>query len=362
MSDELKLWRTLIAPEAHAANVKCPVLLLSATNDFHGRMDLAYRTLDRVPAKVKGQVFTANYDHHVEPAEARSLPLFMDAHLKGEGGPWPATPRVEIASGGDVPVVRVAPADAERVEQVDVYYCLNNDVPTARFWRAAAGVRREKDGFAATGPVPRPDGRAVRVRQCHVSVRRAGQLAAGDEAGRPNSPARGRPWSGRRSWTRWTRPATGPGFRPTPTRAGRTASSPTGPGRPASAGSRSTRRRSTRAGPMAFYFGTRKVGDPQYRGTGRKALLLDHLAAHAPDKVTVRLSHRLPGQNPTEFTAVLPAATGEGAWRTWRMEPGQFRDAGGRPLPDWDHVERFVLDGTSPPNRPPVFKRLRWAD
>ena len=50
-------------------------------------MDLAFRTLDRVPAAVKGQVFTANYDHHVEPAEARSLPLFMDAHLKGDGRP-----------------------------------------------------------------------------------------------------------------------------------------------------------------------------------------------------------------------------------------------------------------------------------
>src|SRR3954451_3510724 len=33
---ELRLWRALIAPEAHAASVKCPTLLLSATNDGHG--------------------------------------------------------------------------------------------------------------------------------------------------------------------------------------------------------------------------------------------------------------------------------------------------------------------------------------
>jgi hypothetical protein len=52
----------------------------------------------------------------------------MNTHLKGEGGPWPATPRVEITSGGDVPVIRVAPDDAERVERVDVYYCLNTRV------------------------------------------------------------------------------------------------------------------------------------------------------------------------------------------------------------------------------------------
>ena len=75
-----------------------------------------------------------------------------------------------------------------------------------------------------------------------------------------------------------------------------------------------------RAGPMAFYFGTRKLGDPQYRGTGRKALLLDHLAAHAPDKMTVRLSHRPPGQIPDRVHGRPPGggrgrrAGGPGGW------------------------------------------------
>src|SRR5205085_2031866 len=83
------------------------------------------------------------------------------------------------------------------------------------------------------------------------------------------------------------------------------------------------------AGPMTFYFGTRKVGDPQFSGAGRTALLLDHLAANTPEKLVIRLTHRPPGQIPTEYTAVPPAATGHGAWRTWRLEPSQFRDGGG---------------------------------
>src|SRR5262245_5191467 len=132
VGDELRLWRKLIAPEANAANIKCPILLLSATNDFHGRMDLAFRTLELVPAAVKGQVFTPNYDHHVGPAEARSLPLFMDVHLKGTGGPWPATPRIDIEERGGVPVMRVTPASPDEVERADLYYCLNNDWPTTR--------------------------------------------------------------------------------------------------------------------------------------------------------------------------------------------------------------------------------------
>jgi hypothetical protein len=90
--------------------------------------------------------------------------------------------------------------------------------------------------------------------------------------------------------------------------------------------------------------------------------LLDYLAVNAPEKLTIHLTHRPPGQNPAEFTAALPPVTGDGVWRTRRLEPGQFHEAGGKALPSWDHVEFFALSGTSPANRPPVFKRLRWAE
>jgi hypothetical protein len=76
--------------------------------------------------------------------------------------------------------------------------------------------------------------------------------------------------------------------------------------------------------------------------------------------LAVTAGARPPGQNPTEVAAA-PSATGDGDWRTWRLQPSQFRDAGGKVLPVWDHVEFFVLNGTSPANRPPVFKRLRWG-
>ena len=35
-------------------------------------------------------------------------------------------------------------------------------------------------------------------------------------------------------------------------------------------------------------------------------------------------------------------------------------NAAGNVLPNWDQVEFFVLNGTNPANRPPVFKMLRW--
>jgi dienelactone hydrolase len=361
VSDDLKLWRSLIAPEAHAANVKCPIFLLSATNDGHGRMDLAFRTLDLVPAAVKGQVFTANYDHHVEPAEAGSLPLFMDAHLKGAGVPWPATPRVEIGAGDGVPVVRVKPAVPDRVGRVDVYYCLNNDWPTARFWRTVPDVRRGPGGFVGPAPFLAPTdvlyafANVTYESGVRVSSRLVTMPAAEVAGVKPtlvrqtliDTMDTARDWS-------W-----GPAYTD-PNRDDRFFADWAGPD--GERGFTLDPKTFNRSGAMTFHFGTRKVGDPQFRGAGRTALLLDYFAANAPDKLTVRITHRLPGQNPTAFTAVPPEATGQGAWRTWKLEPGQFRDATGTVLPSWDHFEQLVLIGTSPANRPPVFKRLRWAE
>jgi dienelactone hydrolase len=361
VGDDLRLWRALIAPEAHAAHVRCPVLLLSATDDFHGRMDLAFRTLDRVPGPIKGQVFTPNYDHHVEPAEARSLPLFMDAHLKGMGGPWPATPRVEVGVRDGVPVLRVTPADPDRIARADLYYCLNNDYPSSRFWRAVTGVRREKSVFIGPAPyLARTDvlfafANVTYESGVRISSRLVRQAAADLPGARPTLERQVMidPMDTARDWN-WVPAYTDP------CRDDRFFADWAGPG--GERGFTLDPKTFPRAGPMAFYFGTRKIGDPQFGGAGRTALLLDHLAADPPAKVTVRLRHRPPGQNPAEFTAVLPAATGDGPWRTWRLEPGQFHDASGRALPGWDRVEYFILDGTSPANRPPVFKQLRWAD
>ena len=118
-----------------------------------------------------------------------------------------------------------------------------------------------------------------------------------------------------------------------------------------------------RAGPMAFHFGTRKVGDPQFRGAGRKALLLDHLAANAPDKLTVRLSRTgcrgrtRPSSRPCSRRRPARAPGGPGGWsRASSATPVA------KPPPRLGPRRTFVLDGTSPPNRPPVFKQLRWAD
>jgi dienelactone hydrolase len=360
VDDDLRLWRTLIAPEAHADRITCPLLWLNATNDGHGRMDLGFRTLDLTKSSVRSQVFTANYDHHIEPVEARSLPLFMDRHLKGEGDDWPATPAIEIAPG-TVPVVRVSPDRPADVNHVDIYYCLNNDWPTTRFWRTCPTVRCEGDSFAGDAPFLSEDDLLIAFANVSYrsGVRISSKLAKSSvrdlSGARPSLqreplidamdtstdwawvPAYTDPCRDDAFFGPWTGPDGEQGFTLNTTTF-------------------------NHAGATSYYFGTRKIGDPQFCGSGRTTLLIDHPADSSPESLTVRVRHRLPGQNPLEFTAQPQPGRGENSWRTISMTADQFVDAGGNLLPNWDHVEHFILEGKNPAGHPPVFKRLRWAD
>jgi dienelactone hydrolase len=361
VSNDLKLWRTFIAPEAMASRVKCPILLLSATNDGHGRMELSFQTFDRSPAKVKSHVFTPNYDHHVEPTEGKSLPLFMDAHLKGEAKSWPATPQLEFVGGNEIPTVKVTAGKPEDVERVDVFYCLNNDWPTTRFWRTVPEVRREKDAFIAATPfLAKTDTLYAFANVTFKSgVRLSSRLVKKPVAELPGA----KPTLTRQtlidamdSYTDWNWV---PAYTD-PCREDRFFGDWKGPS--GERGFTLDAKTFNHAGPTSYHFGTRKIGDSQFNGVGRKVLLFDHLATNPPEKLTVRLFNRPAGQVGSEFSAVLPVAIGEGDWRTWRMEASQFRDLAGKPLPRWDDVAYFILNGTNPANKPPVFKRLRWAE
>jgi len=379
-----QLWRALIAPEAHSPRISCPVLFFNATDDFHGKMDLAYETLDRLPAAAqRGQVFTANYDHHIEPAEAHSLPLWMSAHLKGTPAVWPATAQIEIAGADPMPLVRVAPADADQVERVDVYYALNNDWPMSRFWRSAVAERGADGVFTAATPFLTADD--VIYAFANVTYRSTIRLSTRLLKQPVKELAGTRPTLVRTSmidamdnadaWC-WVPAYTDPNQ-------GETAFFEPWRGAEGEQGFTLDSKMFHHDRPTTFYFGTRKIGDPQYRaastpvgaapsaaadgpGPESGALLIDVLADRLPETLTVRVRHRAPPQAQTEYEATWKPATeetdmtGAGAWRTLRMDRSRFQTAQGSALPDWGHVEYFILNGKSPAKQPPVFKRLRW--
>ncbi|MBS0262392.1 MAG: acetylxylan esterase, partial [Planctomycetes bacterium] len=137
---DYNLFQKLLGPEAYAPSVRCPVLFLSATNDGHGLMDRAYDALGATQAP-KWQAISPRTDHHVDPREGRTLPLWMDWQLKG-AAPVPGSPkmRVTLNPAGE-PTAEIECEQEDQVTDVAVYYALGDERPQIRFWRSARGDR-----------------------------------------------------------------------------------------------------------------------------------------------------------------------------------------------------------------------------
>ena len=295
--------------------IHCPILFLSGSNDGHGKMDLAFTTLDLTNAPVRSAVFTPNCNHHVEPEEAKSLSLWMDLHLKGVGQPWPETPKIELAGSG-MPQIRLTPANPDQVAKVDLYYCLNTDWPPSRFWRTVADVRREGDAFVGRAALYAPGRHVLRLWQRHLSIGRSNQLADAQEGGRgtARSTAYARASAADRCDGRRNRLALRAGLR-------RSASGQIlfhrleGPD--GQRGFTLNPKMYDYREKMSYYFGTCKVGDPQFRNAGEAALLIDVLAAAIPEKLTIKLSRCVPRALGEDYdfdaTAAIASWSGAGA-------------------------------------------------
>ncbi len=156
LDPDLLLFKQVLAPEAYAADLRRPLLLLDATNDFHGWMDHAYEILSKDPAPSR-LAFTPRYNHHIDAAQGTNLPAWMDWQLRG-GPPFPAGPKLDVRLDHDgEPLADVRAADSPHVTKVEVFYTLGEKPPPNRFWQARAATVKSSKSWQARLPVMRTD-------------------------------------------------------------------------------------------------------------------------------------------------------------------------------------------------------------
>lgn len=154
---DVTLFTRTLGYENYAPLIRCPVLHLSGTNDFHGWMDDVYRTNALIEGQELRYAFSPHLNHRFIPEVAVTRPLWLDHFLRC-GPALPGTPRSEWQLQGEdgVPVFRVTPDTGSLpVARVDIYYSVDPD-PRARFWRDAGAVRRG-DAWEGRLPVSNPD-------------------------------------------------------------------------------------------------------------------------------------------------------------------------------------------------------------
>jgi dienelactone hydrolase len=347
-------FRDLLECESYAPRIKCPLLWLNSSNDHHGRLDLGMRTLHLTAATIVRQAYTPRYMHHIAPAEAADLPLWMDWHLKGIGDPWPVTPELNIHVQEPQNVV-VAEATVDRPEDIEElawHWGINNPWPMSRHYHV---VRQRMESsqekrLATRLSISSPDDTIYAfVNATYRSgVVLSSRLETFSARGKPVRPDEERlklidSMSTADAWY-WFGVPTDPCHLP------KIFETWTGPGEETGF-----------ITPLpVFQFATNLLSDPWRHGRGRQALQFDVLTQNIPAELEVEVAERFfqPGGTHYKFRPTL--STAEDRWTTISLRPELLQDATGNSLSNWKDVDYLLLRGKHSATGPAVFRNLRW--
>ncbi len=365
-NDVYNQFQRVSSPEAHAPLVECPVLFLSATNDFHGLMDRAYNTLGAVGSGPAYCAFTPRTDHHVEPREGRNLALWMDRNLKRNRN-WPAQPQLVLMLGRDgLLEATVRPLPEVAVGDIDVYYALGDKRPQARFWRLVPGSRAGDhwraslpvldiwDDVYAFANVTYEDGVCLSTplqhaipAQLHSQVRHVWAQPDKAQATLTWEPVLG---AGADSWKflggytdplpDWTHltygrdPVHGPFAAFDTKHLGATP-------------------------PVQLY--THILGDPQFQGRPGQALVLTVRGSFTAAGLTIALVEQDRSLHARRYVTAVPAGDLGPGWREVTLPLERFEAPDKRHPARWQDVDKLEVRGQAAPGEPVQFARLRWA-
>ena len=143
-SNENPLFRATIGDDAYLRHITCPIIFLSPANDFHGTIDDLQTAVTEIQSE-EWRVACAPHHNHQDTARYEvATQVWFDRHLRGKIE-IPQTPRVrlELATATGVPTFTVHPDTETPILSVDVFYTQQGQVggpsdnTANRFWRHA---------------------------------------------------------------------------------------------------------------------------------------------------------------------------------------------------------------------------------
>jgi hypothetical protein len=145
------LYRRTIGDDANLPHIKCPIIFLSPSNDFHGRIDDLQQAVGEIATDRWRVTCSPHHNHQDTPEYEVATLLWFNEHLKGEFE-WPRAPQttLELKTDDGVPEFIVKPDPSRPNLGVAVYYTqqgqpgdekfdLQNTI--SRFWHCAQVVR-----------------------------------------------------------------------------------------------------------------------------------------------------------------------------------------------------------------------------
>lgn len=161
--NDSELFRKSLGDDVSLKKISCPIVFLSPSNDFHGRIGDLPSAVDEITSD-QWRVTCSPHHNHQDTAEYEvATLLWFDQHLKDQFR-FPATPQTALNLAGDdgVPTLTVRPDLSRTIESVDVFYTQQGKadetpkdrlITMHRFWHHAA-AKKESDGrWVAKMPV-----------------------------------------------------------------------------------------------------------------------------------------------------------------------------------------------------------------
>jgi len=156
------LYRATIGDDANLKHINCPIIFLSPSNDFHGRIDDLQKAVKEISAKDWRVTCSAHHNHQDTAEYQVAGPLWFDQYLKATFR-FPKTPEtsLELKTKDGVPVFSVHPDASKPILAVDIYYTQQGqpegekndmDNTNSRFWHHAV-AKRTGNSWAAKLPL-----------------------------------------------------------------------------------------------------------------------------------------------------------------------------------------------------------------
>lgn len=139
----LDLYKKTIDPSAYWSSVKCPVVFITSSNDFHSAFQRIYRSMDLLPHQKWRVTANMHTNHGPGPEQWILLNHWFKQHLAGEDKNIPVTPPSAFSIENNTAHFSVTPGTLDRLAEVEIYYSYDPNCVT-RFWKMATATHDGK--------------------------------------------------------------------------------------------------------------------------------------------------------------------------------------------------------------------------
>ena len=129
----LDLYKKTMDPEGYWPLVKCPVLFITSSNDFHSTFERIYQSINLLNHSDWRVSSNVHQNHGPGNEQWVLLNLWFEKYLQGKEIKIPQTPSTDLSVKGSVATFTFTPENKESLESTDIYYSYDPNSRT-RFW------------------------------------------------------------------------------------------------------------------------------------------------------------------------------------------------------------------------------------